>query len=75
MAWVVKHYTRGVNNTGPQETEQYLACINYNPYARSREDLVTLFEDHQSDAFIFQTQAAAEMAAVFIGGIVVEYNP
>ena len=71
MRYAVKHSTQGVNNSGPAYTDQFLSAIHHNPYNRHDREITTLFVDDLDDAFLFKTEAAAEFAAVFVGGEVI----
>jgi hypothetical protein len=68
MRYVVAHWTRGVDDSGPKSTKQYLTAINYNPYNKPRQELSTVYTGDMYQAFVFTDVGAAEMAAVFVGG-------
>lgn len=69
MSYVVR-VLRGIPRT-PTDVEEYLSAIRHDRYqtGHSRTHETT---PHVEDAFMFETLAAAEMAAVFVGGIVEE---
>lgn len=70
MSYRVVKQIREIHTNHPivTETTKYLVAIDYNPYQRPYEHLVTFFSKNTGDAFVFNTEAAAEMAAVFVGG-------
>lgn len=45
----------------------YLEAIRYDPYGRGDDRPATITTE-RSEAFVFQERAAAEMAAVWVGG-------
>lgn len=61
----------GVKGT-PDRVEEYLCVINYNPYHVHDGLRQPAMSSEVDEAFLFRTEAAAEMAAVFIGGKVID---
>jgi hypothetical protein len=62
--------TRAITGS-PSEVTEYLTAIRHDPYRKGLENThmsTTEFED----AFVFKELAAAEFAAVYVGGIVKE---
>lgn len=59
-------------NFGILHHDRYLVCVRWNPYNKPEptDDQVMVTED-PGDAFVFSSIAAAEMAAVTVGGTVV----
>lgn len=55
----------------PESHEEYLAAIRYDPYQTGNVN-THCTSPSLDEAFKFQTLAAAEMAAVFVGGWVYE---
>ncbi|MGD9882309.1 MAG: hypothetical protein AB7F22_30190 [Reyranella sp.] len=56
--------------SSPRARREYLAVVNYNPYLKARDHISTVAVESVDDAFVFQERAAAEMAAVWVGGSV-----
>jgi len=54
-----------------KHSEEYLCAIQYDRY-QTGDAVTPLISPYLSDAFRFDTLAAAEMAAVFVGGKVIE---
>ena len=71
MAYVVTTL-RGIRGTPNYETE-YLSAIRYDRY-RTGNTNTHDSTPNLEDAFRFQTLAAAEIAAVFVGGEVVDLD-
>jgi len=69
MIYVVKVW-RGIRGT-PDNLEEYLCAIRYDRY-KTGSAVAHSTSPHLADAFKFSTLAAAEMAAVFVGGKVIE---
>lgn len=69
MKWIVK-VSKGRIGT-PDYDLEYLVALRNDPYQRGGEHLTHCTSPYQSDAAIFRTRAAAEMSAVFCGGMVV----
>lgn len=68
MSYRVVKTIREVGHTEIIHSEKFLVAIDYNPYQKPREYLDTYFSEDPEEAFTFETQAAAEIAAVFVGG-------
>ena len=80
--WVTK-LTKGAGSTeyvvttlraipgSPSDVTEYLSAIRLDPYRKGMET-THVSTDEIEDAFVFQTLAAAEFAAVYVGGIVKE---
>lgn len=56
-------------STGPESFQRYLQAICHQPYRDGSSYRATT--DDVSEAFVFQERAAAEVAAVWVGGEVV----
>jgi hypothetical protein len=56
---------------GPDYTDEYLTALQHNPYQRPGGERSHTTSSEQSEAFRFRTRAAAEVAAVYVGGRVV----
>jgi hypothetical protein len=57
---------------GPStDTDDYLTSLQHNPYQRPSGERSHTTSTAQSEAFRFRTRAAAEVAAVYVGGRVV----
>ena len=56
----------------PSEVKEYLSAIRMDPYRKGMETTHVSTTEIE-DAFVFQTLAAAEFAAVYVGGIVKEH--
>ncbi len=65
MSYVVKVERR---ISGHESSQEYLTAIGYDPYQRGSAVRVT--SPLIDDAFKFEERAAAEFAAVFVGGSV-----
>ncbi len=65
MAYVVKVIR--CNRGDPQELEEYLCAIRYDRYQTGSTN-THLSSPDRDEGFRFETLAAAEMAAVFVGG-------
>lgn len=59
----------GRNYDGPERHSEWLVCITYDPYRRGGLAPILSSSD-VSEAFVFKTLAAAEMAAVWCAGVV-----
>lgn len=62
---------RGVRGT-PKMEHVYLRAIAHDPYEKGGDYCRRVTSPHQSDAFRFKERAAAELAAVMVGGSVVK---
>jgi len=69
--YVVMFKRRYITKTDIETEDVYLVAIQYNPYNKSRstDQRIECIED-PNDAFEFTEKAAAEFAAVYVGGFV-----
>jgi hypothetical protein len=59
------------NHNGPETHCEWLVCITYDPYRRGGLAPILSSSD-VTEAFVFRTLAAAEMAAVWCSGVVAD---
>lgn len=70
------YYVAVRHNRTPEDYEyEWLVCIKYDPYQRgAKHDQPWTTTPDRSEAFRFETHAAAEMAAVWCSGQVREFK-
>lgn len=72
--WIVSVERRRNTGLEIEHTREYLMMVTWDPYGKGGDRGPPQYTYEAEIAFEFHTRAAAEMAAVWVGGVVEEYG-